>query len=403
MTRFALLATAALLLQDDRAARLERAVGWLANADPEVREMGRQQLAAYGKEALPLLEKRLGEAGLLDLARAWRGLAGAPSAPAWIPEEKLEELPADDPGAKEAAKLDRAFVDRYVRAKYQEAMGFVRKKSYLRAYELAGALLALEPRSAHAEAIRKLRRHADAMVLQTTLLEAKLLHAKPAYAAGEPVELRLRMRNIHQFDLKVSFGKAEEGAKPTAGVVVVEIETRITGLRGETESWTRSQEVRIENEIPVAPGAQWETSFTVDLSTDAADRENVREVTVNAWTAPTGITVKERDATRRIQFEPAVFRVVPERYARFLASPLESLGKTIDTGTAQDTYVCSRLLEGADKDPGAAMLVQAMSKTENAGYREALSWILMHLTGERFGPDPQKWQDFVEKKRSGKK
>jgi hypothetical protein len=400
MTRLTCLLAAGLLLQDDRAAKIERAVGWLANADPEVREMGRQQLAGFGKDALPALEKRLGEAGLLDLARAWRGLAALPAGPAWIPEAKLDELPPDDPGAKEAAKLDRAFVDRYVRAKYAEAMGFVRKKNYQRAFDLSSALLALEPKSAHVESVRKLRRHADAMILQTTLLEAKLLHAKPAYAAGEPVELRLRMKNVHPLNVAVSFGRPEGGAAPTPGLVVVEIETRITGLKGESESWTRSQEVRIENEIPIASGAQWETAFTVDLATDAEDRENVREVTVNAWMTPTGITVKERDATRRIQFEPATFRTVPARYAAFLASPLESLGKTIDAGTAQETYVCSRLLEGADRDPGAAMLVQAMSKTENAGYREALSWILMHLTGERLGPDPRKWLDWMEKKRS---
>ena len=90
---------------------------------------------------------------------------------------------------------------------------------------------------------------------------------------------------------------------------------------------------------------------------------------------------------------------LPARYAGFLASPLESLGKTIDGGTAHETFVCSQLLGAGEKEAGTAMLVQAMGKTENPGYREALSWILMHLTGERLGPDPAKWKEWMEKKK----
>jgi hypothetical protein len=207
------------------------------------------------------------------------------------------------------------------------------------------------------------------------------------------------MRNIHPFPLTVSYGKPEGAAPASPGVVIVEIETRVIHLQGNSESWTRSQEVRVENEIPVAPGAQWETAFALDLGGDVEDKENVREVTVTAWTAPARIEVQSRDATRRIQFEPATFRIAPARYAGFLASPLESLGKTIDGGTAHETYVCSQLLQGPDKEPGTAMLVQAMAKTENPGYREALSWVLMHLTGERLGSDPAKWKDWLEKKK----
>ena len=92
-------------------------------------------------------------------------------------------------------------------------------------------------------------------------------------------------------------------------------------------------------------------------------------------------------------------RFANPRYAAFLESPLESLGRTIDGGTAHETYVCSQLLAGADKQAGTAMLVQAMEKTENPGYREALSWVLLHLTGERLGADPKKWKEWMEKKK----
>ena len=50
-------------------------------------------------------------------------------------------------------KVDRDVVDKYIRAKYGEAMGLARKNQYARAFEMARGLLALEPRCAIADRI----------------------------------------------------------------------------------------------------------------------------------------------------------------------------------------------------------------------------------------------------------
>jgi hypothetical protein len=370
------------------AERAERAAGWLADADPELRAMGRKEARELGSAATPALEKRLGS--LLDVAKAWSDSVARPAA--FVREEELEEVAVDE-------KVDRAFIDKYLRAKYAEALALAKKKSYQRAYDLAGALLSLEPRAANAEAVRRLRRHCDAMILQTTLLEAKLLHAKPAYAAGEAVELSLRMKNIFRSGLTVSFGKGEEGKPAPRGVVVVEVETTIRDFYGASNIWTRSQEIHVDNEIPVAPGAQWEKSFLLEPSLEIGDQEHVREVVVNAWTQPSGIALEGRDAGRRILFESAFLRIVPKKYERFLENPLEWLGKTLESGTAQHVYICSRLLEGKDREAGVERLVKELEKSNDPKQKAALSWILKGLTGQALGEDGQAWREWLEKKK----
>lgn len=397
----------ALLVQDPPddatrklAERAERAADWLVDADPELRAMGLKEARELGSAGVPALEKRLAERGLLDVAKAWR--ESTSKSAAWVREAELEDVAADDPAVAELRKIDRGFVDKYVRAKYAEAMGFVRKKSYQRAYELAGAILALEPKASMAESVRKLRRYADGMILQTTLLEAKLLHAKPSYVAGEPVEIALRMKNIFRSGLTVSFGKGEEGKPAPRGVIVVEVETTLRDFYGATQTWSRSQEVHVDNEIPVAPGGQWERTFLLDANLEVGDQEHVREITVNAWTQPIGIAIEGRDAGRRVQFESAFLRIVPKKYERYLENPLEGLSKSIEDGApAQLTYICSRLLEGKDREAGTRKLVEALEKTEKPLYRASMSWILKGLTGQTLGEDPKAWREWLDAK--GKK
>jgi hypothetical protein len=381
--------------------RAERAADWLADADADLRAMGRKEAGELGSAAVPALEKRISEKGLLDLAKAWREASASNAATRFVPEAELETIAPDDPAVKEMQKIDRAFVEKYLRAKYAEAMGFVHKRSYQRAFDLTGAILALEPRASMAESVRKLRRHCDSMILQTTLLEARLMHAKPCYVVGESVDLSLRLKNIFRSGLTLSFGKAAAGQPAPRGVVIVEVETTLRDFYGATQTWTRSQEVFVENEIPVASGGQWEKTFVLDANLELGDREHVREMVVNAWTQPVGIEVEGRDAGRRVQFESAFVRLVPKKYERFLENPLEWLGKTVDAGTAQETYICSRLLEGKDRDAGTALLVAAMEKTDNAKYRSSLSWILKGLTGQTLGEEPKPWRDWLDGK--GKK
>lgn len=375
-----------------------RAARWALDADAELRAIGRRRLVDLGRAAVPAIEGLLREKGVLDLVQALREIEGR-SAP--DPYAFTREAPEPEP-PKEVSRLEKDAVDRYVHAKYQEAAAYALKGHYQRGYDLARALETLEPKAAAADKVRRLRRYCEHMVTQTTLVEAKVVQDRPAWRAGEPVELALRLRNLYRGALTLRFDPGT-AAEPGGGLAVVEVEIRVTTLQNESTVITRHQEVRFEAEVPIASGAQWEKRFTLDTSLEPAPAGEIAVFTVNAWIQPLKIDADGRDITRRIQFEPAVVRLVPAAFGHFLENPLEWLGRTIDSRPAQETYLCAQLLAEDQKEPALELLIRALERTHNPGYREALSWILLHLTGERLGPDPRKWAEWRERRHRGKK
>ncbi len=383
---------------DEKAQQIRKALDWLADSDPEMRDMGCQQLLASGAAAVHFIEEQMNQKGAGDLLKVLREIekAGPPADARWVSDKDLPAIEETGP------KLDKGEGDRYLRAKYAEALAFARSGHYSRGFEIVNALLTLEPQSSITEKARRLRRYCDNMVTQTTFLEAKIVQTKPAYAAGEPVELTLRLRNLFKKTVTLIYEKDASGA-PDAGMAVIEVEASVSEIGGMSTTSVSSAELRFEGEIPIAMGAQWEKTFTLDTSFSANEPEQVRTFVVNASTFPVRIDMGGGFQTKRIQFEPAVVRMVPLKYEVFLQNPLEWLGKTIDTGTSQETFVCAQLLGPDQKDPGTEMMIRAMEKTTNPGYRGAIAVILAFVTGEKLGPDPAKWAGWWKEREKKKK
>src|SRR5947207_1787753 len=129
-----------------KALRIDRALGWLANEEADVREMGRKELLQIGPDAVPAIEKRVAEKGATELVQLLRHFDRAPGiAEAWVSEKELQELEADDQFRKEAEKLPKDVGEKFVYVKYQEALAHVRHKNYQRAFDMANGLIALDP------------------------------------------------------------------------------------------------------------------------------------------------------------------------------------------------------------------------------------------------------------------
>jgi hypothetical protein len=376
--------------------RLERALAWLSDPDAEVREMGRKTLMELGRSCIPALEAVLKGKGALEHARLLALLdRGRDAGAGWVEEGELPDLKGDEEFQKELKKVDKPAVERYVQLKYAEALACARAKNYQRGYDLAHSLLQLEPRCAQADAIRRLRRHCEAMITQTTLIEAKLVQSKLFFVEGEPLEVSARLKNVYRSPVTLIYdqGTPEE---PGGGMLLLESEIQIQELRGAGLNERKPWEIRFEKEVPIAPGAQWERRFTVDSATSIPDEEHIKVVTVNAWTQPLKIQAEGVPFTRRLQFEPARLRIVPRKHARFLEKPLEWLERMMEGGTTQEVFICSQLLEGKDRDTGAELLVRWMARAESEVGRIAAAHILTALTGRTLGTDPRRWLAWLQ-------
>jgi hypothetical protein len=401
----ALLAASGASPQEDEKAAKERqarqALEWLEDADPELQEVGRQALRRMGTEAVPFIEARLAEKGAAELVRVLREVEGAGAADGRAP--RLEDLSPPQEPPKGVPKGDRAAAERYVQSKYAEAYHLAQKKLYQRAYDLAGAILVLEPRSESSESVRKLRRYCDNMIMQTSLMEARVVQPRAAYVAGERIDLTLRLRNLHRSAVNIRYDSAPLD-KPQGGKTIIQIEVRVPQERGDVTTFTASDMVIMDKEIPIALGAQWERVFTLDTTLPGQHAEHFQVLVVHAWTIPDKIESEGVPVTRRIQFEPAVLKILPVKYAKYLEDPLGSLRKAMDDpkSAPRDVFVAALLLDGEAKEKGVSLLVESMKGAERAQGRVWLGHLLSFMTDQKLGDDWRKWEEWL-KSRPGKK
>jgi hypothetical protein len=387
-------------LQEDEAAKkaqqIDQALTWLVNEDPEVREMGRKRVLEFGRDVIPAIEKKLAEKQVTELVQMLRHFDRSPGVDeAWIAEKELKDLQADEQYKKEAERLSKDALDKLMYVKYQEAMAHVRHKNYQRGFEIANALIALDSRSTHIDDYKRLRRHCENMITQTTLIEAKLLQPKVWYIDGETVELAARMKNLWRGQMTLSWEKGTE-KEPGGGLLLMDVTIEMKGMGGETISDQRHQDLRFEEEIPIAPGAQWELKFALDTSTAVRDEKAIRTITVGGWTQPEKVSTDGVNITRRIQFEPTVVKILPKKYERFLDNPLQWLEKMIAEGDPQEIYVCSQLLDDTTKQKGIEILITLLAKSNTPTSRTYAANILTGVTGVSLGLDPRRWQNWLE-------
>jgi len=405
----AALALAALLLlpsgaargkqEDDvtrKAQQIDQALAWLLNEDPEVREMGRKRVLEIGKDAVPAIERKLEEKQVTELVQLLRHFDRSPGVDeAWIAEKELRDLDADEQYKKEAERLNRDSVEKLMYVKYQEAMAHVRHKNYQRAFEIANGLLALDHGSKHLDDYKRLRRHCENMITQTTLIEAKLLQPKVWYVDGETVELAARMKNLYKAPMTLTWEKGTE-KEPGGGLLLLDVNVEMKGMGGESMSDQRHQDLKFEDEIPIAPGAQWEHKFTLDTSTAVRDEKAIRTITVGGWSQPAKVSTDGVNITSRIQFEPTIVKILPKKYERFMEDPLHWLEKMIADGDPQEIYVCSQLLDETTKDKGIDLLIGLLAKSNTVTSKAYAANILTGLTRVSLGTDARRWQNWVQ-------
>lgn len=395
---------------DEKAERLRRALEWIQDPDPDVRAIGRKELTALGPDAVPKLEEILKAKGVLEIVQVLRDLEGA-KAPSGDDPHRLQ---SDGDLFRSAPKPDASATEKYVWGKFLEAHKLAKGSQFQKAYDMASALLTLEPRSSYADQIHQLRKYADNMITQTSLVRTQVLGPDGAGVSGAKVPLKLRMENSWKSALEVAVDKGK-GDKPTRAIVVLEIVCERHEPNGTVTRLTRSDEVEIPHDIPIALGAQWEQAFELDTSVEfSEDKDCIRTYTVGGFAPLVRIDWGLAVSQKRLWFQPATVKVVPEKHAHLAEDPAGKLAKVIEAGTINEVFVCMKLLNDAQRPAGVEQMVALMEKFAEKGKKAATEAeraeatkglifaanILSAVTGQKLGTDVKKWREYSEQLKS---
>ncbi len=408
------LLVAALAIQDpapaDRAERIKVALQLLSDADPELREAARKELIGWGREVVPKLEELLKAKGVLDIYRIVREIELGKSGP-------LSEIPgpmlSHEEFLRRIGKPDGTAADAYVRARMADVYKHFKEKQYQRAHDIVHAILVLEPKSRYLAELHRMRKACDNMVTQTSIVRSRI-QAPYAAAAGSKVDFVLRLENVWKGGIDIHYDK--EFARP---IVVVEITVERMDPNGSTTKATRTEEFPMDREIPIAMGAYFERTITLDTNLEFSnDQDYIRLYTVGAWMPVVKIDRgPNAEAQKRLYFEPAMVRLVPEKHLHLAEDPLGKLGKAMDAGSVNEVFICAMLLNEEQRTPGVELLVAALEKA-HAGAKKArekgaaqeeehfkagmaiVGNILATLTGEKRGADPKLWRQYADSLRT---
>lgn len=402
----ALVATLQEPVPTERTERIRLAIEWLSDPDPQLREAARKELLSWGRDAVPKLEELLNAKGALEIYRIVREIELGKSAGTELPQP----LPSDDDFLRKIGRADGTTVDTYVRSKMADARQLHRDRQFQRAYDLVTALLVLEPKSRYAVELNHMRRVFDNMVTQTSIVRTRVIPSAPAAAAGSKIDVLLRMENAWKGTITLTTDK--EIARP---MVIVEIVVERLDPNGSITRANRTEEFPMDREIPIAMGAQWEKTITLDTSVDLSDDQDyLRTYTVGAWmpvlkiNRGMGIEVQ-----KRIFFEPVTVKLVPRKHLHLAEDPLGKLGKAMDSASVNEVFICAMLLPDDQRPQGVELLVSALEKAaenlkkaqekgkldEQEHLRNGvaiISNILTTLTAEKRGMDIKKWRQYAD-------
>ncbi len=387
---------------DDKAARIKRAIDWFSDPSEEIRAAGRKELLAIGPDAVPYLEKLLELRNALDIHRLLKDVDRAKGPDGrWIDES---DLPTEEELQKNAPKTTKEEAERYVYNKLLEAHAAARAHKYQRGYDIAQALMTLEgTKSRYAAEIHKIRRFCDNWITQNSLVRSRVVSPSTTGIVGAKYDFILRMENAFKQGIKIIFdpGNAMRASTP---VVVVEITCRVVSFNASEDILRGNLEVNVEQEIPIALGAQWEKVFTIDTGAMLPDdKENIRIYSIGAWTQPMKVDYGIGTTVKKIFFEPATFKVVPKKYEHLLDDPLARLSQAIEVGQVNEVFLAAMLVDDAHQLDAAEKLILMLEKAHSPGVkpeaRAVIGNILHAMTGGRHGDDAKRWRAWYDGQR----
>ncbi len=384
----------------ERARKIHELLGALSDADPTVRGRARRELREMGPDVLPFLVEHLREEGLLDHARLLTELEEEASARRPLDLAAFEkQLPA--PGAAEKGARRPLTADRYVYAKYNEAVVLYRKREYGRARDLADALIVAEPKSPLRPRLAQLRRYADYQLTRRELLVATLVPEKGAVEIGDDIRMKLTFENVSPSAIRIDFGPPGPAGRGTALGDVVATMRDPLGLRRSAQG---SVKWPLPGEIVIPPRGRWEQPVVVEANSaeedGILDPAYLRVYEIGARLVAVRLWVGDARESRRIETEVCTVRAFPRGVAWRDPDPLAGLGKTLDDvngTTLNDLYLAAMRVQGPDADKAAGLLVRALPRFLASGcgpVRQVIMECLGELTGLDHGYDVKKWLDW---------
>lgn len=366
----------------------------LSDQDDKVRKCAQDYLLSKGMKVIPFLEQRLRERKTYDLYEMIRTIE--------IKSVPDFQVPANvDPALAKFAELaskvrppERHSIDQVLLLKLSEAYAMIARGQLDAAEKMLIAIRTLDSGWKYNDWVIELHRYVQMKILETKFMKPLAEPKAAVVTVGEPIEITLRLHNIHKAPLAVT---KYELAKP---LVLAEVRATALEFDGTAEETQDTKTFELPEKISIEPGESWENVIRIETKDFHPDKNLYREYAIAMITTPVQFESAEEKGIRKIAFPPVKVKVIPAKYAAYIPDPLKSLTDLLgDKGVAdsievQDISMCVLLCKGDSDSVRRAneLILPFLEKANNSGGFTAVIRLLEELNEIRLERTKEAWQ-----------
>ncbi|MBI3096766.1 MAG: hypothetical protein HYY93_00755 [Planctomycetes bacterium] len=402
----------AVALTPEEAASIEHLLEECESRNERIRRNAVDALLEKGAVVAPLLRRRLIDRQAASLADLLVALAAgsSPLSPHSSPADPAgSRRSAPPPEARLNADQFKALLaavpvpasataEQYLYTKFLQAAELYQKGRYDQCQSLCEAIIVLETGLPFMDRVKQLKVVCEEREIERHLVRARVTTGRPVYEIGDPIDCTLTVTNVSAHSLKLVFAEPPADASSPAqrvGYARASVQVAEYDPYGGADVLSRDIELALPDEITIDPGRDWSSPFTIDSSMDAPVSRRFRTYRVSIEFRSPTITRADMNTMRRLVSETLEIRVFPPDVDPVLKSPMEFFARAMDSGAANDIFLCALLVPEHDQKKAVALCMTALPRATEDGQR-CLMTCLKWLTHLPFEYDAAAWTKWWE-------
>ncbi len=369
-------------------------------SDPEVKPTAE---VLQGIRLLLSLDPRESAHGEALLKRL--GLSIVPQLRYWVRKMQTElervgvVLHAIEGRSGTSLSAERLSVSQFFHLKLLEAQAFSRQGEHMKALEVAGALLLLDPATPLAWDLRRLARRSREQMMSKEVLEPSIEAEKLVYEVGEEPKITFRLVNHQESEAVIEVHKGVLGeVDATVTIVLIDGSSRRNQIR------LRLQAPAETRRIVIQPKKAWEQKVPFSPMDDVPLGGAVARVQIGGRFRPTDWRVDGSAdlGSLGMNLSEAELWIVPPGEASQSESPLEKLAAASFFKKEQPFFVGGQLaVWAAERDAHfneklIETLLGSVDELDPPLLKLAVRF-LQEITGENMEADPARWKLWWQK------
>ncbi|MCG3135871.1 MAG: hypothetical protein HMLKMBBP_03647 [Planctomycetes bacterium] len=225
----------------------------------------------------------------------------------------------------------------------------------LTALAAANRALASSPPDDIAERLRAVRAKARGAVVAEKVMELRAVPEKDAVASGEPVPVRVVLRNLSNAPVDVP----RRDGKSSDALFVLEIEREDWDVFGNRRASSFTVRAPLRADVDLPPGGEREAHVTIDASLLEVKHQGFSVMRIGGVLRPVVVRIGDSEFFDALPVEPALVRVFLPGWEPLAADPVASLRRAIQKRSPAHVLTATELVAAAERGEARRLLAEA--------------------------------------------